>query len=133
MVAALGHLLGREQQSLQDPGKSLRQGLDGPRDRGPAHAQLLAGHRLYHIVAHADQRRPQRVPQPRARRTPLDPLLAQADEQVGELGRGQPRGILHDDGPFLMRLLTIFHQPSYLMGSGHHNIDSRKCTQTPTE
>ena len=74
-----------------------------------------------------------RFSQPRARRTPLDPLLAQADEQIGELGRGQPRGILHDDGPFLMRLLTIFHQPSYLMGSGHHNIDSRKCTQTPTE
>ena len=97
------------------------------------HTQLLADHRLRNVVAHVDQRRFQGIPQPHARRTPLDALLAQADEQVGELGSGQPRGILHDDGPFLMRLLTIFHQPSYLMGSGHHNIDSRKCTQMPTE
>ena len=43
---------------------------------------------------------------------PLDPLLAQTDEQVGELGSGQPRGILHGDGPFLMSLLTLF--------TGHH-------------
>ena len=57
-------------------------------------AVLLADHRLYHIVAHVDQRRPQGVPQPRARRIPLDTLLAQADEQVGELGREQPRGTL---------------------------------------
>ena len=48
---------------------------------------------------------------------PLDPLLAQTDEQIGELGRGQPHGISHDDGPFLMSLLTMFHQPSYLMGA----------------
>ena len=43
---------------------------------------------------------------------PLDPLLAQTDEQLGELGRGQPHGISHDDGPFLMSLLTLF--------TGHH-------------
>ena len=64
------------------------------------------------FVTHVDQRRPQRVPQPQARRVVLDPLLAQADEQVGELGSGQPRGILHGDGPFLMSLLTLF--------TGHH-------------
>ena len=133
VIAPLGHLLGREQHVLQGPGDRIGHGLDDPRDRGLGHTQLLADHRLRNVVTHVDQRRPQRIPQPQARRTPLNTLLAQTDEQIGELGRGQPRGILHDDGPFLMRLLTIFHQPSYLMGSGHHNIDSRKCTQMPTE
>ena len=58
VVAALGRLLGREQQPLQDPGKSLRQGLDGPRDRGPAHAQLLSDHRLRNVVAQVDLESP---------------------------------------------------------------------------
>ena len=58
VVAALGRLLGREQHVLQGPDDRIGHDLDGPRDRGPAHAQLLADHRLYHIVAHADQRRP---------------------------------------------------------------------------
>ena len=55
-----------------------------------------------------NQRRPRGIPQPHARRIPLDPLLAQADEQVGELGGGQPRGILHDDDLFLMRSWMLF-------------------------
>ena len=38
----------------------------------------------------------------------LDPLLAQPDEQIGELVIGQSRGILHDDGPFLMRSWMLF-------------------------
>ena len=50
---------------------------------------------------------PQGVPQPQARRIPLDALLAQTDEQIGELGGGQPRGIINDDDPFLMRSSTI--------------------------
>ena len=76
---------------------------DGPRDSGLGHTQLLADHRLHNVVTHVDQRRPQRPPQPQARRIPLDTLLAQTDEQIRELGRGQSRGILHDDGPFLVR------------------------------
>ena len=84
-VAVLGHLLRGEQQDRQGPGDRLRQGLDGPRNSGLRHAQDLSDHRLHHIVAHVDQRRLQGVPQPQTRRTPLDPLLAQTDEQIGEL------------------------------------------------
>ena len=47
-----------------------------------------------------------------ALRESLNPLLSQADEQIVELGRGQPRGILYDDGPFLMKLLTLFTGPT---------------------
>ena len=60
-----------------------------------------------HCCAQADQRRFQGIPQPHARRTPLDALLAQADEQVGELGSGQPHGILRGDGPFPMMLSSL--------------------------
>ena len=135
VIAPLGHLLGREQHVLQGPDDRIGHGPDGPRDRGLGHTQLLSDHRLYHIVTHVDQHRPQRVPQPQARRIPLDILLAQADEgeQIGELGGRQPRGILHDDSPFLTRLLTLFASHHASMGTGHHNIDSRKCTQTSTE
>ena len=111
-VAVPGHVLRGEQQDRRGPGDRLRQGLDGPRDRGLGHTELLADHRLRNVVAHVDQHRLQSIPQSHARRTPLDPLLAQTDEQVGELGSGQPRGILHGDGPFLMSLLTLF--------TGHH-------------
>ena len=135
VIAPLGHLLGREQHVLQGPDDRIGHGPDGPRDRGLGHTQLISDHRLYHIVTHVDQHRPQRVPQPQARRIPLDILLAQADEgeQIGELGGRQPRGILHDDSPFLTRLLTLFASHHASMGTGHHNIDSRKCTQTSTE
>jgi len=47
-----------------------------------------------------------------ALRESLNPLLSQADEQIVELGRGQPRGILYDGGPFLMKLLTLFTGPT---------------------
>ena len=116
VVAALGHLLRGEQHVLQGPGDRVGHGPDGPRDRGLGHTQLLADHHLHHIVAHVDQRRPQGVPQPQARRIPLDALLAQADEQIGELGGGQSRGILHGDGPFLMRsssLMFVDHCTSW--------------------
>ena len=89
-VTALGHLLRGEQPVLQGQDDRPGHDLDGPRDSGLGHAQLLADRRLYHIVTHVDQRRPQGVPQPQARRIPLDALLAQADEQIGELGSGQP-------------------------------------------
>ena len=112
VVAALGHLLRGEQQVLQGLDDRIGHDLDGPRDRGLGHTQLLADHRLRNVVAHVDQHRLQSIPQSHARRTPLDPLLAQTDEQIGELGSGQPRGILHGDGPFLMSLLTLF--------TGHH-------------
>ena len=85
VVAVLGHLLRGEQQDRQGTGDRLRQGLDGPRNSGLRHAQDLSDHRLHHIVAHVDQRRLQGVPQPQTRRTSLDPLLAQTDEQIGEL------------------------------------------------
>ena len=84
-VAALGHLLRGEQHVLQGPGDRVGQGLDGPRDRRLGHIQLFADHHLRNVVAHVDQRRLQGIPQPHARRVPLDPLLSQADEQVGEL------------------------------------------------
>ena len=113
VVAALGHLLRGEQHVLQGPGDRLGHDPDGPRDSGLGHAQLLADRRLYHIVTHVDQRRPQGVSQPQARRIPLDPLLAQTDEQIGELGGGQSRGILHDDGPFLVRSSVLISVDYY--------------------
>ena len=119
--------------SLQGLDDRIGHGLDGPRDRGLGHTELLADHRLRNVVAHVDQHRLQSIPQPHARRIPLDPLLAQTDEQIGELGSGQPRGILHGDGPFLHEFVDVVHRPSYLMGAGHHNIVSRKCDQTPAE
>ena len=85
VVAALGHLLRGEQHVLQGPGDRIGHGLDGPRDRELGHIQLFADHHLRNVVAHVDQRRLQGIPQPHARRVPLDPLLSQADEQVGEL------------------------------------------------
>jgi len=85
-VAPLGHLLRGEQHVLQGPDDRAGQNPDGPRNSGLGHAQLLANHHLRNAVAHVDQHRLQGIPQPRARRIPLDPLLAQVDEQVGELG-----------------------------------------------
>ena len=61
---------------------------------GLGHIQLFADHRLRNVVTHVDQRRLQGPPQPQARRIPLDALLvAQTCEQIGELGRGQSRGM----------------------------------------
>ena len=103
VVAALGHLLGREQHVPQGQDDRPGHDLDGPRDSGLGHIQLFADHRLRNVVTHVDQRRLQGSPQPQARRIPLDTLLAQTCEQIRELADGQPRGILHDDGPFLVR------------------------------
>ena len=103
VVAALGHLLRGEQHVPQGQDDRPGHDLDGPRDSGLGHIQLFADHRLHNVVTHVDQRRPQGVPQPQARRIPLDTLLAQTCEQIRELADGQSRGILHDDGPFLVR------------------------------
>ena len=43
VVAALGHLLGREQQTLQSPGVCSGQGLDDPRSSGLGHAREKVG------------------------------------------------------------------------------------------
>ena len=132
-VAALGHLLGREQHVPQGQDDRPGHDLDGPRDSGLGHIQLFADHRLHNVVTHVDQRRPQRPPQPQARRIPLDTLLAQTCEQIRELADGQSRGILHDDGPFLVRSWNLFQHPLDLMRTDYHNIASRKCTKMPTE
>ena len=82
VVAALGHILGREQQTLQDSGDRPRQGLDGPRDRGLRHARDLSDRRLHDVLTQVHQSRPQRPGQAQDRRTPLNALLAQPDEQL---------------------------------------------------
>ena len=132
-AAVLGHLLGREQKDRQSPGDRRRDRLDGPRDSGLGHIQLFADHRLHNVVTHVDQRRLQGPPQPQARRIPLDTLLAQTCEQIRELADGQSRGILHDDGPFLVRSWNLFQHPLDLMRTDYHDIASRKCTKMPTE
>ena len=100
-VAVLGHLLGREQKDRQGPGDRLRQGLDGPRDRGLRHARELSDHRLHNVLTQVHQSRLQRPGQAQDRRITLDPLLSQPDEQLVELFIGQSRGTLHHDGPLL--------------------------------
>ena len=100
-VAVPGHVLRGEQQDRRGPGDRLRQGLDGPRDRGLRHAQDLSDHRLHDVLTQVHQSRPQRPGQAQDRRIPLDPLLAQPGEQLVELIIGQSRGALHHDGPLL--------------------------------
>ena len=90
-VAVLGHFLGREQKNRQGPGDRLRERLDSPRNSGLRYTKLLADHRLRNVVAHVDQHRLQGIPQPHARRIPLDLLLAQTNERIGKLGTGRPR------------------------------------------
>ena len=85
VVAVLGHLLGHEQKDRRGPEDRLRQGLDGPRSSGPAHAQKLSDHRLHDVLTQVHQSRPQRPGQAQDRRIPLDPLLAQLGEQPVEL------------------------------------------------
>ena len=101
VVAVPGHLLRGEQQDRQGPGERLRQGLDGPRDRGLRHAQDLSDHRLHDVLMQVHQSRPQRPGQVQDRRITLDTLLAQPGEQPVELIIGQSRGTLHHDGPLL--------------------------------
>ena len=84
-VHHLGHLLGREQKDRRGPGDRLRQGLDGPRDRGLRHAQDLSDHRLHDVLTQVHQSRGERPGQAQDRRIPLDPLLAQPGEQPVEL------------------------------------------------
>ena len=85
VVAVLGHLLRGEQQDRRGPGDRLRQGLDGPRDRGLRHAQDLSDHRLHNVLTHVHRSRPQRPGQAQDRRITLDSLLAQPGEQLVEL------------------------------------------------
>ena len=101
IVAVPGHLLGGEQQDRRGPGERLRQGLDGPRDRGLRHAQDLSDHRLHDVLTQVHRSRSQRPGQAQDRRITLDTLLAQPGEQPVELIIGQSRGTLHHDGPLL--------------------------------